>query len=208
MKIGFWLKSWWKNWVVINVETRKLLNVLTNCLLPLCLLYRLFLVSLTPTPPHDFFSWRSYLPASPVPYSSFRYRNLKKHKKLFTLSNSLKGKRNIERKGINTSSSPTKYSKYRTEGRGRYWKNIEVRNGKNRGDWENDKDRRSGGKKKGYFIEKRTIKFRRSRRRGVFGERNKKWGRKRVKKIEERRREERVEGITNKNPHRTLFLCL
>ena len=80
-----------------------------------------------------------------------------------------------------------------------------IRNGKNIRDWENDKDRRSGGENKGDFIGKRTIKFRRSGREGLFGERNRKWGRKREKKIEERRRKERVEGITNKNPHRTLF---
>ena len=64
-----------------------------------------------------------------------------------------------------------------------------VRNEKNIGDWENDKDRRSGGKKKGDFIGERTIKFRRSRREGLFGEKNRKWGR----KIEEGRREERTE---------------
>ena len=61
-----------------------------------------------------------------------------------------------------------------------------------------------GGKKKGDFIGERTIKFRRSRREGLFGERNRKWGR----KIEEGRREERTERTTNKNPHRTLFLSL
>ena len=194
--------------MVINVETRKLLNVLTNCLLPLYVLYKLFLVSLTPTLPYSFCSWKSSLTASSIPYSSPRYRNLPKHKKLFTLSNFLKSKRNIEIKGINTSSSPKKYSKYRTEGRGRYWKNIEVRNGKNIRDWENDRDRRSGGEKKGDFIGERTIKFRRSGREDLFGERNRKWGRKREKKIEEGRREERTERRTNKNPHRTLFLCL
>ena len=194
-----------KNWVVINVESRKLFNVLKNCFLPLFLLSKRVLVSLTPTLPYCFFSWKSSLKASSIPYSSLRYPNLPKHKKLFTLSNFLKSKRNIERKGINTSSSPKKYSKYRTEGRGRYWKNIEVRNGENIRDWENDKDRRSRGKKKGDFIGERTIKFRRSRRESLFGERNRKRGRKREKKIEERRREERVEGIANKNPHRTLF---
>ena len=117
--------------MVINVETRKLLNVLTNCFLSLFLLSKSVLVFLTPTLPYGFFSWRSFLPASSISYSSLRYRNLTKHKKLFTLSNSLKSKKNIERKGRNTSSSPTKYSKYRTESEGRYKKNMGVRNGKN-----------------------------------------------------------------------------
>ena len=79
-----------------------------------------------------------------------------------------------------------------------------VRNGGNRRNRANDKDRRSGGKKKGDFIGERIIKFRRSRREGLFGERNRKRGR----KIEEGRREERTERRTNKNPHRTLFFCL
>ena len=78
-----------------------------------------------------------------------------------------------------------------------------IRNGKNRRDWENDKDRRSGGKKKGDFIGERTIKSRRSSREGLFGERNRKWGRKKEKKIEEGRREERTERRTNKNSHKT-----
>ena len=117
--------------MVINVETRKLLNVLTNCFLPLFLLYKRILVSLTPTLPYSFCSWKSSLTASSIPYFSPRYLNLKKHKKLLILSNSLKSKRNIERKRINTSSSPTKYSKYRTESEGRYKKNMGSRNGKN-----------------------------------------------------------------------------
>ena len=83
-----------------------------------------------------------------------------------------------------------------------------IRNEKNIRDWENDKDRRSGGKEKRDFIGERIRKFRRSGREGLFGERNRKWGRKREKKIEERRREERVEGTTNKNPHRTLLSSL
>ena len=45
-----------------------------------------------------------------------------------------------------------------------------------------------------------TVKSRRSRRESLFGERNRKCGR----KIEEGRREERVEGRTNQNAHRTL----
>ena len=117
--------------MVINVETRKLLNVLTNCFLSLFLLSNRFLVFRTHTLPYGFFSCRSFLPTSSISYSYLRYRNLTKHKKLFTLSNSLKSKKNIERKRRNTSSSPTKYSKYRTESEGRYKKNMGVRNGKN-----------------------------------------------------------------------------
>ena len=133
-----------------------MLNVLTNCQLPLRLLPKRFLVYLTLTPPHGICSWRSCLPTSPIPYSPPGYRNPSQHKNFFTLSNSLKSSKKIEGERRNTSSSSTKYSIYLKKGEGRHQKNMEVRNRKHRRDRKNDIDKGSGGKKKGDFVVERT----------------------------------------------------
>ena len=176
--------------IIINVETRKLLDVLLNGSLLLCLLR--FIVSKM-SRISLLVSRVALFPAPPILNSSPGHRGPPKDKRESTLNNSSKSRIKIEGKRTNSSSSTPKYSRNRKEDRRRHQKSLGRRKRKNRRDRGDDKDRRSGGKEKVSFIGERTIKLRRGSREGVFGRGGKK--------------EDRFEGINHQNPQRTLFLC-
>ena len=179
--------------IIINVENRKLLDVLTNCSLLLCLFPSRFIVSKM---------YRLSLLVSriapfttpPILNSSPGHRGPPKHKRQSTLNNSSKSRIKIEGKRTNSSSSTPKHSRNRKEDKRRHQKSLGRRKRKNRRDRGDDKDRRSGGKEKVSFIGERTIKLRRGSRERVFG---RFLGKK----------EDRFEGITHQNPQRTLSKC-
>ena len=179
--------------IIINVETRKLLNVLLNCSLLLCLLPSRFIMSKM-SRLSLLVSRIALFPASPILNSSLGHRGPPKHKRQSTLNNSSKSRIKIEGKRTNSSSSTPKHSKNRKEDKRRHQKSLGGRKRKNKRDRGDDKDRRSGGKEKVSFIGERTIKLRRDSKERVFRRGGKK--------------EDRFEGITHQNPQRTLFLCL
>ena len=179
--------------IIINVETRKLLNVLLNCSLLLCLLRFIvskmsrlsLLVSRIPlfTPP-------------PILNSFPGHRGPPKHKKQSTLNNFSKSRINIEGKRRNSSSFTPKHSRNRKEDKRRHQKSLGGRKRKNKRDRGDDKDRRSGGEEKVNFIGERTIKLRRGSRERVF-----------ERLLVGGKKEDRFEGITHQNSQRTLSLC-
>ena len=177
--------------IIINVETRKLLDVLLNCSLLLCLLC--FIVSKM-SRLSLLVSRISLFTPPPILNSSSGHRGPPKHKKQSTLKNFSKSRINIEGKRRNSSSSTPKHSRNRKEDKRIHQKSLGGRKRKNRRDRGDDKDRRSGGKEKVSFIGERTIKLRRGSRERVFG---RLLGKK----------EDRFEGITHQNPQRTLLLC-
>ena len=179
--------------IIINVETRKLLDVLTNCSLLLCLLPSRFIMSKM-SRLSLLVSRIPLFTAPPILNSSPGHRGPTKHKRQSTLNNSSKSRIKIEGKRTNSSSSTPKHSRNRKEDRRRHQKSLGGRKRKNRRDRGDDKDRRSGGKEKVSFIGERTIKLRRGSRERVFGRLGGK-------------KEDRFEGITHQNPQRTLSLC-
>ena len=180
--------------IIINVETRKLLDVLTNCSLLLCLLRFIvskmsrlsLLVSRIPL-----------FTAPPILNSSPGHRGPLKHKRQSNLNNSSKSRIKIEGKRINSSSLTPKHSKNLKEDKIRHQKSLGGRKRKNKRDRGDDKDKRSGGKEKVSFIGERTIKLRRGSRERVFG-----------RLLGGGKKEDRFEEITHQNPQSTLFLCL
>ena len=180
--------------IIINVETRKLLDVLTNCSLLLCLLHFIvskmsrlsLLVSRIPL-----------FTAPPILNSSPGHRGPSKHKRQSTLNNSSKSRIKIEGKRRNSSSLTPKHSRNRKEDKRRHQKSLGRRKRKNKRDRGDDKDRRSGGKEKVSIIGERTIKLRRGSRERVFG-----------RLLGGGKKEDRFERITHQNPQRTLFKCL
>ena len=173
--------------IIINVENRKLLDVLTNCSLLLCLLPSRFIVSKM-SRLSLLVSRIAPFTAPPILNSSPGHRGPPKHKRQSTLNNSSKSQIKIEGKRTNSSSSTPKHSRNRKEDKRRHQKSLGRRKRKNRRDRGDDKDRRSGGKEKVSFIGERTIKLRRGSRERVFG----------------RFLGNRFEGITHQNPQRTL----
>ena len=174
--------------IIINVETRKLLDVLLNCSLLLCLLR--FIVSKM-SKLSLLVSWIALFPAPPILNSSPGHQGPPKHKRQSILNNSSKSRIKIEGKRTNSSSSTPKHSRNRKEDKRRHQKTLGGRKRKNKRDRGDDKDRRSEGKEKVSFIGERTIKLRRGSRERVFG---RLLGKK----------EDRFEGITHQNPLRTL----
>ena len=180
--------------IIINVETRKLLDVLTNCSLLLCLLPSRFIMSKM-SRLSLLVSWIPLFTAPPILNSSPGHRGSPKYKRQSTLNNSSKSLIKIEGKRTNSSSSTPKHSRNRKKDKRRHQKSLGGRKRKNKRDRGDDKDRRSGGKEKVSFIGERTIKLRRCSRERVFG---RLLGKK----------EDRFEGITHQNPQSTLFRCL
>ena len=174
--------------IIINVETRKLLNVLLNCSLLLCLLR--FIVSKM-SRFSLLVSRITLFTAPPILNSSSGHRGPPKHKRQSSLNNSSKSRIQIKGERINSSSLTPKHSRNRKEDKRRHQKTLGGRKRKNKRDRGDDKDRRSEGKEKVSFIGERTIKLRRSSRERVFG---RLLGKK----------EDRFEGITHQNPQRTL----
>ena len=175
--------------IIINVETRKLLNVLLNCSILLCLLPSRVIVSKM-SRLSLLVSRIALFTAPPILNSSSGHRGPPKHKRQSSLNNSSKSRIKIEGKRINSSSLTPKHSRNRKEDRRRHQKTLGGRKRKNKRDRGDDKDRRSGRKEKVSFIGERTIKLRRGSRERVFGRGGKK--------------EDRFEGITHQNPQRTL----
>ena len=173
--------------IIINVETRKLLNVLLNCSLLLCLL-RVIVSKMSRL--SLLVSRITLFTAPPILNSSSGHRGPPKHKRQSSLNNSSKSRIKIEGERINSSSLTPKHSRNRKEDKRRYQKTLGRRKRKNKRDRGDDKDRRSEGKEKVSFIGERTIKLRRGSRERVFGSGGKK--------------EDRFEGITHQNPQRTL----
>ena len=179
--------------IIINVETRKLLNVLLNCSLLLCLLPSCVIVSKM-SRLSLLVSRIALFTAPPILNSSSGHRGPPKHKRQSSLNNSSKSGIKIEGKRINSSSLTPKHSINRKEDKRRHQKSLGRRKRKNKRDRGDDKDRRSGRKEKVSFIGERTIKLRRGSRERVFGRGGKK--------------EDRFEGITHQNPQRTLSKCI
>ena len=176
--------------IIINVETRKLFDVLLNCSLLLCLLRfimskmsRLSLLVSRIAP----------FTAPPILNSSPGHRGPPKHKRQSTLNNSSKSRIKIEGERRNSSSLTPKHSRNRKEDKRRHQKSLGGRKRKNKRDRGDDKDRRSGRKEKVSFIGERTIKLRRGSRERVFGRLLKRGGKK----------EDRFERITHQNTQRT-----
>ena len=110
--------------MIINVETRKTLNVFINCSLLLCLLR--FIMSKM-SRPSLLVSRIPLFTAPPILNSSPRYRGPPKHKRQSTLNNSSKSRIKIEGKRTNSSSSTPKHSRNRKEDKRRHQKNLEGR---------------------------------------------------------------------------------
>ena len=104
--------------IIINVETRKLLDVLLNCSLLLCLLcfvmFKMSRLSLL-------VSRISLFTAPPILNSSPGHRGPPKHKRQSNLNNSSKSRIKIEGKRTNSSSSTPKHSRNRKEDIKRVW---------------------------------------------------------------------------------------
>ena len=152
--------------IIINVETRKLLDVLLNGSLLLCLLR--FIVSKM-SRISLLVSRVALFTAPPILNSSLGHRGTPKDKRQSTLNNYSKSRIKIEGKRTNSLSSTPKHSRNRKEDKRRHQKNLGRRKRKNKRDRGDDKDRRSGGKEKVSFIGERTIKLRKGSRERVFG---------------------------------------
>ena len=181
--------------IIINVETRKLLNVLTNCSLLLCLLPSRVIVSKM-SRLSLLVSRIALFIAPPILNSSPGHWGPPKHKRESSLNNSSKSRIKNEGERINSSSLTPKHSRNRNEDKRRHQKTLGRRKIKIKRDRGDDKDRRSGGKEKVSFIGERTIKLRRGSRERVFG-----------RLLGGGKKEDRFEGITHQNPQRTLLKC-
>ena len=108
---------------IINVETRKLLNVLLNCSLLLCLLLSRVIVSKM-SRLSLLVSRIALFTAPPILNSSSGHRGPPKHKRQSSLNNSSKSRIEIEGKRINSSSLTPKHSRNRKEDKRRHQKTL------------------------------------------------------------------------------------
>ena len=104
--------------MIINVQTRKTLNVFLNCSL---LLYLLRFIVSKMSRLSILVSWVALFTAPPILNSSLGHRGPPKHKRQSTLNNSSKSRIKIEGKRTNSSSSIPKHSRNRKEDIKRLW---------------------------------------------------------------------------------------